>query len=209
LEQQQAMIARVRTIRLAPGGLVQAIEMVRDDELPTLKQASGFVGMILLASLSDSATGERAEVISLWDSQHALDTFAASGGLDAQPTQAMPLLTAPIEVRIYEVALAAGMTGGTVARFIAAKLHPGNIDTVVTLFENVVMHAATEQHGFRRGLLLVDRAADYAISIGLWQTEDDLHASEQVGYVSQQIGNFIQIVATPIVPETLVVAIEG
>lgn len=183
--------------------------MLRDEELPSLRQQPGFVGMTVLASLSDSAAGERVEVIALWQDQQALDAFAASGGLLAQPTQSMPLLSAPVEASIYEVAMSAGMAGGTVARYIAAHLHPGHIDTVVALFENVVMHAATEQQGFRRGLLLVDRAANRAISIGLWHSRADLLASEQVGYVGQQIGNFTHIVATPIVPETLVVAIEG
>lgn len=200
------MIARVRTIRLAPGGLAQAIEILRDNERVALRQAPGFVGLLVLASLSDSPTGERVEVVSLWEDGQVLDTFDTLQRARHMPP--MPLLAAPVETRSYEVAQAAGLAGGTVARFISAHLHPGNIDAVVSLFENVVMHAATEQQGFRRGLLLVDRAGNRAISIGLWHTETDLRASEQVGYVRQQIGNFIQIVATPIVPEMLVVAVE-
>lgn len=202
------MIARVRTIRLEPGGLAQAIEIMRDAELPVLRQEPGFVGMIVLASLSDSASGERVEAVSLWEDRQALDTFDATADQRARIIPAMPPLAAPVEARIYEVAQAAGIAGGTVTRFISAHLHPGNIDNVVTLFENVVMHAATEQQGFRRGLLLVDRAANRAISIGLWRSEADLHASERVGYLGQQIGNFTQIVASPIVPEVLVVAGE-
>ena len=203
------MIAHVRTIRLAPGGLARAIEILRDNELPVLRQTAGFVGLLVLASLSDSTAGERVEVVSLWESQQPLDSFDATADQRAEAIPAMPSLVAPISERIYEVAQVAGMLGGTVARFISASLHPGTIDTVVSLFENLVMHAATEQQGFRRGILLVDRASNRAISIGLWHSEADLHASEQVGYLSQQIGNFTQMVAAPIVPETLVVAVEG
>ena len=203
------MIAHVRTIRLAPGGLAQAIETLRDTELVALRQAAGFAGLIVLASLSDSAVGERVEAVSLWDSRLALDGYATTADQRAQQMPALPPQTAPAEVRVYEVAQSAGMFGGTVARFISARLEPGHIDTVVSLFENVVMHAATEQRGFRRGLLLVDRESDRVISIGLWHSEADLHASEQIGYLSQQIGNFIQMVAVPIVPETLVVVVEG
>jgi heme-degrading monooxygenase HmoA len=203
------MIAHVRTIRLAPGGLAQAIENLRDTELVALRQAAGSAGLIALASLSDSTAGERVEVVSLWDSRLALDNHAATADQRAQHMRALPPQIAPADEHIYEVAQSAGMLGGTVARFISARLHPGHIDTVVSLFENVVMHAATEQRGFRRGLLLVDRESDRVISIGLWHSEADLHASEQVGYLSQQIGNFIQMVAVPIRPETLVVAVEG
>jgi heme-degrading monooxygenase HmoA len=203
------MLAHVRTVRLAPGGLAQAIENLRDAELTSLRQSMGFAGLIVLASLSDSTTGERVEVVSLWDSRQALDTYVADSDQRATTMPAMPQQTAPVEEHTYEVAQTAGMQGGAVARFISARLHPGNIDTVVSLFENVVMHAATEQRGFRRGLLLVDRATDRVISIGLWHSEADLHASERVGYLSQQIGNFTQMVTAPITPETLVVAIEG
>ncbi len=201
------MIAHVRTIRLAPGGLAQAIEILRDDELPTLRQATGFVGLLVLASLSDSTTGERIEAISLWSGQQALDVFDAAER--ARNTPALPQQIAPAEEHTYEVAQTAGMLGGATARFISARLHPGHIDTVVSLFENVVMHAATEQMGFRRGILLVDRTSDRVISIGLWHSEADLLASERIGYLSQQTGNFTQMVAAPITPETLVVAVEG
>lgn len=203
------MIAHVRTIRLAPGGLAQAIENLRDAELVALRQAAGFAGLIALASLSDSAAGERVEVVSLWDGRQALDTHAATADQRTKNMPAIPQQSAPVEEHIYEVAQSAGMLGGSVARFISASLDPGHIDTVVSLFENVVMHAATEQRGFRRGLLLVDRVSGRVISIGLWHSEADLHASEQVGYLSQQIGNFIQMVAVPIRPETLAVAVEG
>ena len=203
------MIAHVRTIRLAPGGLTRAIEILRDDELTALHQAAGFVGLIALASLSDSAVGERIEVVSLWSSQQALDTFETDTEQRARITPTMPHQIAPSEEHTYEVAQVAGMLGGTVARFISARLHPGHVDTVVSLFENVVMHAATEQKGFRRGILLVDRALDRVISIGLWHSEADLLASERIGYLSQQVANFTQMVAAPIRPETLVVAIEG
>jgi heme-degrading monooxygenase HmoA len=203
------MIAHVRTIRLAPGGLAQAIKTLRDTELVALRQAAGFAGLIVLASLSDSAAGERVEVVSLWDSRLTLDGYATTADQRAQQMPELPPQTAPAEVRVYEVAQSAGMFGGTVSRFISASLDPGHIDTVVSLFENVVMHAATEQRGFRRGLLLVDRETGLVISIGLWHSEADLRASEQGGYLSQQIGNFIQMVTVPIVPETLVVVVEG
>jgi heme-degrading monooxygenase HmoA len=203
------MIAHVRTIQLAPGGLAQAIEILRDDELPTLRQVTGFAGLLVLASLSDSTAGERIEAVALWSTQQALDTYGADADQRTRITPAMPQQIAPIEEHTYEVAQTAGMLGGTTARFISARLHPGHIDTVVSLFENIVMHAATEQKGFRRGLLLVDRTSDRVISIGLWHSESDLLASERIGYLSQQIGNFTQMVTAPITPETLVVAVEG
>jgi hypothetical protein len=161
--------------------------------------------MLLLVSPSDAASGERVESITLWDQVQAP---AAVDETDPPSNQAVSSPITASSVRDFEVALSAGMQGGTVARFISAHLHPGNIDTVVALFENVVMHAATAQQGFRRGLLLVDRASDNVISIGLWQSETDLRASEQTGYLAQQIGNFTEIVATSILPDVLLVVAE-
>lgn len=163
--------------------------------------------MLVLASLSGSAAGERVEAVSIWDDADALAAYD-TGDEHARIGQALSPLAAPPATSDYEVAQSAGISGGTVARFISARLHPGNLEMVVSLFENIVMHAATSQQGFRRGLLLVDRANDNAISIGLWQSEADMHASERTGYLAQQIGNFTHIVAVPIAPETLVVAVE-
>jgi heme-degrading monooxygenase HmoA len=202
------MIARVQTIQPAPGGLARAIEILRDAELPVYRQAAGFVGLIVLASLTDSINGERVEAISLWDDQEALAAFTATAGQREGATPMMPILLSATEEHIYEVAQAAGMVGGTVTRFIPARIQPDHIETVVTIFENVVMHAATEQLGFRRGILLVNRTSGRVISIGFWQSEADLQASERVGYLGQQIGNFTHIVTSRIVPETLSVAVE-
>jgi heme-degrading monooxygenase HmoA len=199
------MIARVQTIQPTPGGLARAIEVLRDVELPVYQQVAGFVGMVVLASLTDSANGERVEAITLWDDRQALAAYSASAG----ERQAMPNLASATEEHIYEVAQAAGTFGGTITRFISARLQPEHVETVISIFENVVMHAATEQLGFRRGLLLVDRASGHVISIGFWHSETDLLASERVGYLGQQIGNFAEIVTAPIVPETLVVAVEN
>ena len=181
------MIARVQTMQLAPGGLARTLTGLQGNELRVLRDAPGCAATLVLAT----ASGERLDVISLW--------------ADADVTR--PFDT-PAAIRTYEVALLAGMPGSTVARVISVHLNPGNIDTVVTIFENVVMHAATAQHGFRRGLLLVDRANDDVISIGLWSSENDLLASERIGYLSKQIGNFTHIVADPIVPEMLSVVVE-
>ncbi|MDQ3549195.1 MAG: hypothetical protein M3439_10310, partial [Chloroflexota bacterium] len=120
------MIARVRTIQVASGGFAQAISSIRDDELRALHQEPGYAGRLVLASQPGAASGERVEIITLWDDAQSMSAPATSS-----------------EARIYEVALLAGMPGGTVARFISVHLHPGNIETVATLFENVVMHAAT------------------------------------------------------------------
>src|SRR5687767_9858612 len=106
------MIARVRTIRLTPGGLARSIEILRDNELPVLRQAPGFVGLIVLASLSDSASGERVEAVSLWEDRQALDRFDAAADQRAGVIPDMPQLAAPVEARIYDVAQAAGLAGG-------------------------------------------------------------------------------------------------
>ncbi len=202
VRKQPSMIARVRTILLTPDRHGPTIEMIQDTELPGMRAAPGFAGMIVLGSTADAANapnGERIEVVSLWQNPQSLEAYSAVEQSAAPPEG---------QERDFDVSLTAGMAGGVVARFVTVEPLPGHIDTVVTLFENVVMHAATEQRGFRRGLLLIDRPGNRAVSIGLWQSEADMIASAQVGYLSQQVGNFVPIVATPIVPETMIVILE-
>jgi hypothetical protein len=107
------------------------------------------------------------------------------------------LLLGSVEPDRYDVSLSVGASGATAARVVTAHLRPGSIETVVGLFQNVVMLAATAQQGFRRGLLLVDSDTDRAFSIGLWEHGDLMRASEASGYLQRQIEQFAEVLAAP------------
>ncbi len=54
-----------------------------------------------------------------------------------------------------------------------------------------------QQKGFRNGYLLVDRSANRAIGISLWETEDDVVALATSGFYQEQVGKFAAIFAGP------------
>jgi hypothetical protein len=119
------------------------------------------------------------------------------------------LLPDPVEPERYDVALSVGAAGATAARVVTAPLRPGSVDAVIGLFQNVVMLAATAQSGFRRGLLLVDRESDQALSIGLWERGDLMRASEANGYLQRQVEQFAAVLAAPPTHEYYDVVVEA
>lgn len=123
--------------------------------------------------------------------EHAV--VAITPSLSAEPRHAAD----DAMVQVFNVAQHVGGLRGTTARVITAAVRPGSMDAVIGLFYNVVMHAATAQQGFQGGLLLVDREQNRAMSIGLWESMTALRASEQVGYLSQQIDHFTRHLAGP------------
>jgi hypothetical protein len=60
-------------------------------------------------------------------------------------------------------------------------------DRMSAIFQETVVPAAQEQPGFRGGLLLTDGDTGKAIAISLWETENDLAASETNGYYQAQM----------------------
>jgi hypothetical protein len=133
-------------------------------------------------------------VVSLWD-----DAAGADGAGIAPLPAGSELL--PQSGR-YDVAQFAGMPGGTAARVFLAELRnePGIIDQSVAQFQNVVLHAATRQAGFRRGILLVDRSRSFAVSIGVWTSRDHLLAGEagdEGSYLAAQLARFADLLAAP------------
>ena len=68
------------------------------------------------------------------------------------------------------------------AKVVKFQIKPGKRDEVIRLFEEFVVPGAKKQKGFLGGMLLTDPHMNYATSISLWKTEDDIKASEASGY---------------------------
>ena len=47
--------------------------------------------------------------------------------------------------------------------------------------------AAKEEQGFRGALLLTDDYTGESVSISMWESEDDMHASETSGYYHRKL----------------------
>src|SRR5688572_12463199 len=104
------MIARVRTARIVPGGLARVVDIVRDSEVRFLRQTPGFRGALLLTTPPGTAP-ERSEAVSLWEDEQALRAFDARGDRHLQIARMTPLLAAPLESRVFEVAQRVGISG--------------------------------------------------------------------------------------------------
>jgi heme-degrading monooxygenase HmoA len=193
------MNAHVRTIQLAPTHIDAWFARFSSHVTASLLAEPGFVTALALA---DRAQGS-GRTLTIWKTDDDLRAFLASR-LNAD-TESPEM---PIEAATYEVAQMAGQPGGSVARVFEARLIPGAAEQIAALFQNIVLHAATAQSGFQRGLLLLDPTTDRALSIGLWRSADDLAASERSGYLRRQLALFPALLAGPLDGSVLEVALE-
>lgn len=83
---------------------------------------------------------------------------------------------------------------------------PGMADEAARIFRESVIPAAQKQKGFRGALLLEDPNRGPGTSITLWETEADLKAGEESGYVQEQLAKFGPLMAGPPAHEILVVS---
>ena len=93
------------------------------------------------------------------------------------------------------------------ARVTTAYVQPEKVDEVIQMYRNTVVPAAKQQQGCKGLLQLVDRATGKGISIGLWETEADLQASETSFYREQLARGANLFTDTP-VRETYEVSIQ-
>ncbi len=94
------------------------------------------------------------------------------------------------------------------ARLVTIQLHTGTLDEAVQIFRDSTVPDAKQQPGFQGVLALVDRSANKAISITLWQTEAEARASATGGHLQAQINKFASHLAAPPVVETFEVAVQ-
>jgi len=73
------------------------------------------------------------------------------------------------------------------ARVITTMTKPEKIDDAVKVIQDSVLPAAQQQPGFKGLLLVTDRDSGKGYSLTLWETEDDMLAGEQSGYLQEQI----------------------
>jgi hypothetical protein len=175
--------AHLYAIRSASADPQASVRAIRESFAASINSRDDCRGSVVLhESMSSTLL-----LVSLWDT--------AAVGQASFPTTAEILPHSGV----YEVAQWVGTPGGAVARVYMARLKPDPdaVERAVTLFQNIVMHAATAQGGFQRGLLLVDRESFRAVSIGIWTTASDLLTSEERGYLTEQLAHFTNLLAEP------------
>jgi heme-degrading monooxygenase HmoA len=187
------MIARVAHASVNPADLTISSDLFRRDRLNRLRTAAGCLDVFLLVRDSREAI----VIVSLWESDAAWSAFASTA--DSMP------LGLPVDAFIrYDIALSAGSCSGAVARVHRAITLPEHVPEIVHLFENVVMHDSTLQHGFQGILLAVDREAGHGLSISFWSNRADLTVSERSGYLDDQVARVSMFLTGPPTVETFV-----
>jgi heme-degrading monooxygenase HmoA len=92
------------------------------------------------------------------------------------------------------------------ARVGTGPVRPDQIDAAIHILRDLVYPVSKEQPGFRGAYFLVERAAGKVLSISLWETEDDLRASEAGGYLREQAAKIAPLLGTPHIVEHYEVA---
>jgi heme-degrading monooxygenase HmoA len=86
------------------------------------------------------------------------------------------------------------------ARVITAQSTRSKVEQAVATYESSVIPEASKLKGFKNAYLLVSPATGQAMSVVLWETEDDMIASEKSEYLRGQIAKFGAIFdATPMI----------
>jgi hypothetical protein len=84
------------------------------------------------------------------------------------------------------------------ARHVTVKGDPGKVDEVLRTQQNVVLPVLRDCIGFKAQLLLLDRAKGEAIGISLWDTEENMNASEErVKAARQQVADSLEADTPP------------
>ena len=73
------------------------------------------------------------------------------------------------------------------AKVVTFQIKPGRRADVSRLFDEFVIPGAKKFKGFKGGMLLTDPKSGKATSVALWETEEDIIASEASGYYKEWV----------------------
>ena len=83
-------------------------------------------------------------------------------------------------------------------RIVSVQVKPEDLGKAVGVYRDSVIPAAKEQKGFHDALLFTDSATGRAVSITIWETEEDLLAGQSSSYYQEQIAKFAELmIRTP------------
>jgi heme-degrading monooxygenase HmoA len=85
------------------------------------------------------------------------------------------------------------------ARVVSIEVLPMNVGEAVRIYRESVVPAAKEEQGFKGALLLTDPYTGEGVSISLWESEDDMHASEASGFYHRKLDQLDTLfISTPV-----------
>ena len=85
------------------------------------------------------------------------------------------------------------------ARVVSMEMLPIDAGEAARTYQQRVLPAAREQQGFRGALLLTDAETGEGLSVTLWNSEDDMHASEASGFYHRKLSELDALfISTPV-----------
>lgn len=94
-------------------------------------------------------------------------------------------------------------------RIVTVQMEPEDLGKAVDIYRDSVIPAAREQKGFSDALLFTDFATGKAVSITVWETEEDLLAGQNSGYYQEQIAKFADLMTRTPVQEGFELAFDS
>ena len=83
------------------------------------------------------------------------------------------------------------------ARVILGRVKLNKQDEAIRIYKESVEPAAKEQKGFKNMNLLTDPDTNKFISITIWETKNDMVASESSGYLQKQLEKIAALFVGP------------
>lgn len=85
------------------------------------------------------------------------------------------------------------------ARVVSMEMLPINVGEAVRIYQDLVVPAAKEEQGFKGALMLTDPGTGEGVSISLWESEEDMHASEESGFYLRKLDELDALfISTPV-----------
>lgn len=95
------------------------------------------------------------------------------------------------------------------ARVTIVQVRTDAVDEAARVYNDSVVPAAKAQKGYVNTYLLTDNASGKGMAVTIWQTLDDLQASEASGYYQEQVAKFAPLLTAQPVREVYEVSVSA
>ena len=93
------------------------------------------------------------------------------------------------------------------ARVVNVQLQPGKVDEGVRIVREEIMPVLEQQKGFKNQYFYTQQDTSKAVSINIWETEEDLAAFETAPIYRELMGKLAGVLAGPPAGERYTVSI--
>ena len=95
------------------------------------------------------------------------------------------------------------------ARVTSAQIPVAKSDKFIEIYKKSVVPAAKAQKGFSGIYLLLDRSTGKGMSIGLWESEEAMIATEKNRFFQEQITKFLPFYIQPPIREGFEIVVKA